>query len=334
MEISGNNVNAQVISGLHNQEKHPLKGPSHKQSVENENPQTQSTPPPPESHDISKDEKVKGVIRNLQEGHFKGVADVRLRINFFEELSTMAQQETQKVVGENVPGVIESVNANVENLISSGELSEEQTTAVAEHMAALTVSVELIKQDFFNSEQPAIDDLISGLNADFEKFITSVSLALFPIEPESPEAVSTQGDEGIGEAMDDISFRGISIEESIEVVATPGEVSVEESPDVVFTPGEVGIEESLGVTPVDGGKDENIEVDQVVAPVTIFQDVIANLRAAFAESINDLTNALNDSKILPDLSEPNGNGKAFDKFLAIYNSLHGVDEDDYISQTV
>ena len=33
--------------------------------------------------------KVRGVIRLLQQGHFKGVADVRLRINFFDELSAI-----------------------------------------------------------------------------------------------------------------------------------------------------------------------------------------------------------------------------------------------------
>ena len=32
-----------------------------------------------------------GVLRNLEAGHFKGVADVRLRINFFDQLSARAQ---------------------------------------------------------------------------------------------------------------------------------------------------------------------------------------------------------------------------------------------------
>ena len=31
----------------------------------------------------------KGVLRLLQEGHFKGVSDVRLRINFFEKLNAI-----------------------------------------------------------------------------------------------------------------------------------------------------------------------------------------------------------------------------------------------------
>jgi len=39
--------------------------------------------PPPEEES----REARGVIRLLREGHFKGVADVRLRINFIEELA-------------------------------------------------------------------------------------------------------------------------------------------------------------------------------------------------------------------------------------------------------
>ena len=56
-----------------------------------------------------------------------------------------------------------------------------------------------------------------------------------------------------------------------------------------------------------------------------FQDSIQNFKTTFVESIDELTNVLIDIKTLPDLSEPNGNGKAFDKFLSIYNNLQGVD---------
>ncbi len=45
---------------------------------------TETEPPAPHS---TTDEKVRGVIRLLQDGHFKGVADVRLRLNNFDELS-------------------------------------------------------------------------------------------------------------------------------------------------------------------------------------------------------------------------------------------------------
>ena len=55
----------------------------------------ESSPAPPqvENQAVQDDEKVKGVIRLLQEGHFKGVADVRLRINFFDELTALGLVE-------------------------------------------------------------------------------------------------------------------------------------------------------------------------------------------------------------------------------------------------
>jgi hypothetical protein len=36
----------------------------------------------------------RGVLRLLQEGHFKGVADLRLRINFFDQLAAIGQGES------------------------------------------------------------------------------------------------------------------------------------------------------------------------------------------------------------------------------------------------
>ncbi len=291
MAINGiNTPNVQVISGLNNQERHPLNKLSQKQSEANETSQTQSTPTLSENQEISKNEKIKGVVQLLQKRHFKGVADVRLRINFFEELSTMEQGEIQKVVGEKVPGVIESVNANLEELLSSRKLSEEQVTSISEHMETLTESIGLMKEDFLNAVQLSKEDLISGLKSNFEEFITSVNLVLFPTEPESPDDISTNGD--------------------------------------------AGAEESINENPVGGENDENIESDQAVESETNFQDFISNLRTTFAESLIELTNALNDSKILPDLSEPNGNGKAFDKFLAIYNNLQGVDADNHNSKYI
>jgi hypothetical protein len=264
-----------------------LNGLFEEQLGDNEISQAQSTPTHPEVQKVGKDEKIKGVVRLLQEGHFKGVADVRLRINFFEELSSIEVGEIQKVVGEKIPSITDSVNANLEALLLSDELSEEQVTSISEHMETFTQSVNLIKEDFLNTVQPSKENLISGLNYGFEEFITSVNLVLFPTEPDSPDDISTNGVVGTGE--------------------------------------------SINVNPVGREYDKNIESDQAVESETNFQDFISNLRTTFAESLNEMTNALNNSKTLPDPSEPNGNGKAFDKFLAIYNKLQGIDAYDYSS---
>ena len=44
--------------------------------------------------------KTKGVIRNIKAGNFKGVADIRLRINFHEELAADRSQEVARQIEE------------------------------------------------------------------------------------------------------------------------------------------------------------------------------------------------------------------------------------------
>jgi len=45
------------------------------------------------------------------------------------------------------------------------------------------------------------------------------------------------------------------------------------------------------------------------------------LESSFAAAMEELVNSLNGVQVLPELSEPNGNGVAYEKFLAIYNEM-------------
>lgn len=292
MDING--VSTQIpqiiLPELPNNKEPDLNGISQEQLENNGISQTQSTPTQPVNQEVVENEKVRGVIRLLQEGHFKGVADIRHRINFFEELSAMENGEIQKVVGEKVPAITDSVNANLEDLLSSDNLSDEQVTSIFEQMEIFTQSVDLIKEDFLNTAQPSKGALISGLSSNFEEFIASLNLVLLPPKTESTDDIST--------------IENLGIEEPI-TVNPAGEENDE--------------------------MDEIIEPDQAEGPETIFQNFILDLRETFAEALNELNSALNDIKILPDLSEPNGNGKAFDKFLTIYNNLQGIDAHNHNS---
>ena len=58
----------------------------------------QAVPKAPEIENSAEGQK--GVLRLLQEGHFKGVSDVRLRINFHDEISAMeSEQLMEKLTG-------------------------------------------------------------------------------------------------------------------------------------------------------------------------------------------------------------------------------------------
>jgi len=119
-------------------------------------------------------QKVKGVIRNLQAGHFKGVADVRLRINFHDEIAAMEQAQRDSVTQAGVSEITNSVNSEIESLIQSGELDEQTAAAVAEIQAAFT-----------SAATQAADDPIGQLKVGFDELISSLTAAVAPL-PEPP----------------------------------------------------------------------------------------------------------------------------------------------------
>ncbi len=132
-------------------------------------PQPSDTPD--ESADVATNDgpKVKGVIRNLMNGHFKGVADVRLRINFHDEIAAMEQAEAERVAGEGVSDIMQYVNSELDALVQSGEVSEQAATAISE------------VQSVFNSPSE-VNNSTANLRAGFDELVTSLN---FIFEPET-----------------------------------------------------------------------------------------------------------------------------------------------------
>ncbi len=52
-------------------------------------------------------------------------------------------------------------------------------------------------------------------------------------------------------------------------------------------------------------------------------DPLADLISAFSEALASFMQSISTSSQLPELSEPSGNGVAYDKFLALYNEMLG-----------
>ena len=195
----------------------------------------------------------KGVLRNLLDGHFKGVSDVRLRINFFEELAAIEAAKLQTVAAEKVGGVLESVGGVVTPFLEGeNELTEEQITSVMELHEAFTQAT----GEYQN--EPAAD-----LTSAFEEFV---------------------------EALRNL-----------------------------FTPPELTPEETAAPETENGDTPESSSTTELP-----WQTFLENLQSAFTTASNELTKAVTDLRILPELSEPNGNGVAYEKFLAIYNDLRGI----------
>jgi hypothetical protein len=168
----------------------------------------------------------KGVIRNLLAGHYQGVADVRLRINFNEELQVLEY--------------------------------EAQTQAIADQAPAFSGAME----------------------------------ELFP---------STSG----LESLDSNAQSAIADAEMAFLAAT----------DAVFT------DASSAGTLLVGLRSAFETLTAALEPAFDLTGYIADLKSGFEAALAELSANLAEATLRPPLSEPHGNGAAYDKFLAIYRSL-------------
>jgi len=212
--------------------------------------------------DVSGDEPTgeeeKGVTRLLLEGHFKGVSDVRLRINFNDELTAIEAAQMQAVSGEKMGGVLGSVGGIVDSFLADNDLTEKEAAVVSD------------AKDSFLQAVNGADDPAGAVADAFATFLELLQ-ALVPPPPE-PEAKDVP-------AADDGGTGG----DGGETEPTP---------------------------PADSGPD--------------WKGFIDNLKSSFSGAMDDLTTAVSTANVLPPLSEPNGNGVAYDKFLAIYNEMRGI----------
>ena len=220
-------------------------------------------------------ESEKGVIQNLLEGHFKGVADVRLRINFHDELAAIEQQSLAAAVdgqAERFASIADPAmtlftsDAGADNVLDSLQASYETYNG----------AVESAFDTFASAPLGGKEALVSSLNSAFEAFLAGLK---------TTATTSVEGKETSDpEVRDDAAM--LAAQTAAE---TPSEIV---SPQT----------ESLS-----GAE---------------FEQFLADLRASFEAALAGLELVLQSAAALPELSEPHGNGVAYDKFLAVYREMN------------
>jgi hypothetical protein len=247
-------IDAAIPPGLHVQQHERLD--TRKQKVdhlESSTPDLETAQPTLEptrsaENDDKNTETSKGVLGLLQEGHFKGVADVRLRINFSDELAAIEQNQNRQVVSQEIDVLLESVAST----LKSAQLTE---TPLDSFIDPFAQAINESKKNFLIAEAQSTSILMNELESAFETLAIALTQAFASTTVEGPKG----GDSLVDTAMDE---------------DTPA------------------------------------------------SDLIVGLKAAFSSAMDDLAKALSDAaKILPELSEPNGNGVAYEKFLTIYNEM-------------
>lgn len=212
-----------------------------------------------------------GVLRLLQEGHFRGVADARLRINFADQLGAIDQQAQGDSILGGMGNLLAAVSDEIASFLETAQPGESISIQITIVQQTFISSTQQAAQNFIDDPSPGIQSLFDRIQALFDELEEGLISIL--------SAIDTDGEGGSSAVTTSVS---LELSVSIETVS----VSTEGS----------------------GLSDE-------------FQAFIDALREAFDDAFAQFSDAVTSSGVLPDLSDPNGNGVAFDKFVAILEDL-------------
>ncbi|GAB6111908.1 hypothetical protein [Desulfomicrobium salsuginis] len=238
----------------------------------------------------------RGVIRLLQEEHFKGVADVRLRINFFDELQAAGTANAGRELESGVQDVIAKL----------GDTSEGPLATLLEAVDMTADDLAALADGFKQDAEEILAQFRSGemdLNGALDALETALMSLAEPAVPAAEPAAEPSTEPGADQAAE-------TIPEMAADIAAEAEAPVENTED-------------LSTTITAAAQDlEGIESPDQPADTPV-PSAYDNLRTELTKLMADLRQSVAETQALPPLSSPRGNGQAYAKFLEIYNTMIG-----------
>ena len=274
----------------------------------------QVTPPTPDERDGG---KAPGVVRLLEAGHFRGVADVRLRINFFDELSARRMASAQPVIQGRSRELIETVSGELNQLLDGLAVDELARREIDGLVGAFEASVQAATGEFTGDR--AIDPaaLADAVRSAFDILVERLR-ELFASPVPEPDPQVTPDVAAVAAGKDTFAAPVAAVaDQALPVKAT--DVAALDTATAADPTGAHTPTQGVPGHPADPPTD-----DPVNRPDTTFDDALASLIAAFDAALASLLESIESATQLPDPSPPNGKGVAYDKFLAIYNELRGL----------
>ncbi len=330
-------------------------------------------------------EEIPGVIQNLMDGHYKGVADVRLRINFNEEIEALEAAQRQAIADEQLALILESITGTEDDeppavpLTALVAESQDQTDepavtdleGVAELQETLAGDFNTITESYAGTSTSS-DQLAEDLWSAFNDFVDSM-LELYPPPEEEapteepgpvpPPALPLESEPTIAtatlpeyeyvpttalemelktatyaesepvpppapplETESELSTATFSEPEPVPPPAPPlePELTTATLPEYEYVPPttlEMELKTATFIESEPVPPPTEPEPEPEPEPTPDIQDYLVELEAAFSTAIDELMETLSTVSILPDLSEPSGDGSAYEKFVAIYNEM-------------
>lgn len=251
--------------------------------------------PPEKTETATQQSQAKGVMRLLQEGHFKGVAALRLRINFFDQISDLEQGNLQDTARQGLAELVRTMEEKIGAMSNAG-LFEAEPLAQAKELAESFTSE--LQADVAGEELDP-QSMVSILNQAFSEFESALAdLLVAPLEEPQQTAESVAGNP----AAESV----VSSTEPAAVMA-PSNLAATESESSVEPPAEPSITLAAGIAPLDE-----------------LRAGLDGLAATFRNQLSSLQEDLQNTALLSVPEPPDNNGAAYQKFLAIYQQMQGV----------
>lgn len=295
----------------------------------------------------------KGVIRNLLNGHYKGAADVRLRLNFGDELAQLESSQVSGIMAEPPPELAD-LQADLDQLSVYRERLPKDSP-LAQAMTDLEARVEAFaSQDEMTAGQAkeAIEELRLSLDdflSEISVFLAQTQAAQQPNGTPDPESVflaeeltTPETVEPIAETppMDEPSSASVDqAEPVVEPDIEPPAPSTEEQVDGVLLGLLEGFLAKWRSTPVkEASEAQAAEVEpglgaQIDGQSSV-QDVVTESPVpsagdALRTKLDELLAGLDNITAPPPLSgPPDNNGIAYSKFLATYQGMFSPQPDE------
>jgi hypothetical protein len=234
------------------------------------------------------DDGSKGVIRLLQAGHFNGVADVRLRINFHDQLQQGTAQNAARTFEDAVPGLLDDLAEKTSLLGEQYGLSSQGKELVD----SFAQEIQALLEEAKTAETP-LTTTLADMESRFSTFLESLGgafagLPSFIVEESNPD------EEEIAELLEDGEALNQDEQPPQQAAAALNEDEMDEA--------------GGGLAQPDGQ--------------AAFKAALQELQTWFSQSLASLQSDAIAAHELPPLSEPRGNGAAYSKFLEIYRNLN------------
>ena len=128
----------------------------------------------------SSESESRGVMRLLEANHFRGVADVRLRINFFDELSAASESAASAVAETESQVFLEGVGGALDEFLASLSLDDKTMKAIGERIASFENDVRAALENNVTASSVDADVLGGALRGVFEDLAAEISLLVTP----------------------------------------------------------------------------------------------------------------------------------------------------------